>query len=175
MGLFNNLFGDDIANKELPDAADRERFPQDEYGVAYAVTVFEEDISAVESLIEAETETPRTDSPLFEEVFEEELNAVVGEPVEDHSKRIQKTMDVWKSQMESDPDTVWLPIGADTTFRLFLTRCETRAELDDDPFEMPTSIGRVLSLIERCKTAQENDSKLAVLPREHIPLDDTSK
>lgn len=37
--------------------------------------------------------------------------------------------------MESNPDTVWWPIGADSTLCLFLSCCEKRAESKTDPFE----------------------------------------
>lgn len=166
-----SLFGDGIDTENQPSLAEHERFPEDEYGVAYAVSVYDEDISAVYDLLEAEKSTPRTESPLIRGVLEE-IDAPLGDSIEKYRTDIDAIMESWREQMESDPDSVWWPIGADFRFELYLSYCEKRAEGDSDPFELPQTIGRVLSLLERCQTAQDNDAKLALLPREYIPLED---
>ncbi|WP_276299368.1 hypothetical protein [Halorussus lipolyticus] len=171
MSLFDNLFGDETGTENQPSLAEHERFPEDEYGVAYAVSVYDEDISAVNDLLEVEKNTPRTESPLIREVLEES-DIPMGDSVEEYRTDIDGIMERWRDQMESDPDSVWWPIGADIRFELYLSYCEKRAEVESDPFELPQSIGRVLSLLERCQIAHENDAKLAVLPREYIPLEE---
>lgn len=171
MSLFDNLFGNGTDTENQPSLAKRERFPRDEYGVAYAVSVYDEDISAVYNLLKAEKSTPRAESPLIREVLDE-TDIPMGNSVEEYRTDIDEIMERWRSQTESDPDSVWWPIGADFRFQLYLSYCEKRAAADDDPFELPQTIGRVISLFERCQTAQENDAKLAVLPREYIPLED---
>lgn len=171
MSLFGSLFGDGTGTENQPSLADHERFPEDEYGIAYAIPIYEEDISAVYDLLEAEKKTPRDKSSIIRDSVED-ADMPMEDMVEEHRTDIEEMIGVWRDQMESDPDTVWWPINAESSFRRFLLNCEKRAEADNDPFELPQTIGRVLSLFERCQTAQDNDAKRAVLQREYIPLEE---
>lgn len=54
MGLLGDISGDGDETKSQPSLSKHERFPKDEYGVADAVSMHNEDISAIHDLIEAD-------------------------------------------------------------------------------------------------------------------------
>lgn len=169
MGILTDIFGNGGGGGTPPSDQSHDRFPDDEYGPAYAVTVYREDITAVRNLVDTERDTPRMGSRFMQEVLEDANNPMQGS-LEDLAADIREMMDVWERQMETDPSAVWWPVGADTQFELYLSYCDERAELEQDPFERPSSMGRVQSVVDRCLTAQESDANLAVVPNEYIPL-----
>lgn len=172
MGIFDGIFGND-GGPEEPSVHRYEHFPSDSYGPAYPVAVYQEDIMALKELIEAESSTPTLmeQTEFIEEIMEDILDEELIDKAsgDDLSPFVSELVSTWKNQMDSDPSPVWFPVAGDWRLELYLHHCEVRDEQEEDDFQFPDSIGRVHALYSRCKAAQENDSKIAIVPKERIP------
>jgi len=62
---------------------------------------------------------------------------------------IRELIEHWDNQVDEQIGTIWWPIGADTTFRLYLHYLELRADAKDDQFSFPESAGQVHTLVQR--------------------------
>lgn len=166
MGLFDDIFGKGNRD-DSPEVPQTERFPSDTYAPAYSVAVYHEDLVALRRLIEIETSTPTAveQEPLLAEAMDDRVrkNSEEAVPV------ILEVLESWEEQMDCDPSSVWWPVSTDWQFESYLKHCEFRNEQEEDDFEFPEAIGRVHTLLKRCKAAQENDSKLAIVHKDYVP------
>jgi hypothetical protein len=175
MGLFDRLFKSGSTSPSNENSVPQsEHFPKDEYAPAYAVSVSQEDLAAVDDLIASleQSETLSEQSILLSKSGDDPVRESGEELIAD----IQEIMMQWQDQMESNPSSVWWPVGADSRFRSFLYYCEQRDQQDEDEFTFPASIGRVHSLVERCMASQEREdnAKLAIVYKDNVPLNDTT-
>lgn len=171
MGFFDYLFKSSNNPPSTEQSVPRgEHFPKDEYAPAYAVSVSQEDLTALNDLIKylERSETFSEQSILLSELGDDPVRETGDDLIAD----IQEIVTQWEDQMESNPSSVWWPVGADSRFRLFLHYCEQRDQQDEDEFTFPPSIGRVHSLVERCMASQEREdnAKLAIANKENVPL-----
>lgn len=168
MGLFNDIFVNGDPPEE-PNVPRSEHFPSDTYGPAYAVSIYQEDLRALKKLVEAEASSPTSieENAFLKDAIDDELRP--RKSGEELSPFVRDLIETWESQMDADPSAVWWPVASDWRLKSYLHYCELRDEQDEDGFEFPDGIGRVHALFSRCKAAQENDSKLAIVPKEEIP------
>ena len=90
---------------------------------------------------------------------------------------IRELIEHWDNQVDEQIGTIWWPIGADTTFRLYLHYLELRADAEDDQFSFPESAGQVHTLVQRGLSAidDDDDSKLAVVHKRDIPWEEPAE
>jgi hypothetical protein len=90
---------------------------------------------------------------------------------------IRELIEHWDNQIDEQIGTIWWPIGADTTFRLYLHYLELRADAEDDQFSFPESAGQVHTLVQRGLSAMEDDgdSKLAVVHKRDISWEEPAE
>lgn len=180
MGLFKTLFSSSTSNsgQQSKQPGRHEIFSDEKYNVAYAVAVRREELKALEQLLEAD----RNSSTALE--AEPLLRGVIDEMDRDreHSLRLRTSserlvddlrelVEHWDEQIDGQLGTVWWPIGADTTFRLYLHYVEMRADAIDDQFSFPESAGQIHTLVRRGLSVikDEDNSKLAVVHKQDIP------
>lgn len=180
MGLFETLFssstGDSVPQAQQP--GQHEIFPDEEYNVAYAVAARREELRALEQLLETDqtSSTALEAEPFLREIIEEmehdrEYSLRLRTSGEGLVDDIRELLEHWDKQVDGQIGTIWWPIGADTTFRLYLHYLEVRADAEDDQFSFPESAGQVHTLIQRGLSTMEDDddSKLAVVHKRDIP------
>lgn len=186
MGLFETLFNSSSSDSapQAGQPSKHEIFPDEKYSVAYAIAVRREELSALDQLLEADEDspTPLEAEPFLRDIIEDMERD--GEPSlrlrtsgEELVADIRELLEQWNSQVDAQIGTVWWPIGADTTFRLYLHYLEFRAETEDDQFSFPGSAGQVHTLVQRGLSAIEDDdnSKLAVVHRRDIPWEEPTE
>lgn len=183
MGLFETLFssstGDTVPETQQPDQ--HEIFPDEKYNVAYTVAARREEIMALEQLLEADQSSPTAleSEPFLRDAIEDmerdrgsslRLRTSGEELVGD----VRELLNHWDSQVDVQIGTIWWPIGADTTFRLYLHYLEARADAERDQFSFPESAGHVHTLVQRGLSAMEDDddAKLAVVHKRDIPWEE---
>jgi hypothetical protein len=186
MGLFETLFSSSTADS-VPDAKQpdqHEIFPEGKYTVAYAVATRLEELRALEQLLEADQNysTALEAEPFLRDVIEDmeddreysiRLRTSGNKLIDD----VRELLDHWDRQVDGQIGTIWWPIGADTTFKLYLHYLEVRADAEDDSFSFPESAGKVHTLVQRGLSAIEDDddSKLAVVHKRNIPLEEPAE
>ncbi|GAA0217371.1 hypothetical protein [Halobaculum roseum] len=183
MGLFETLFNsstsDHVPQSEQPDQ--HERLPDEKYNVAYPVAARREELTALEQLLESEQDSPTAfeADPFLGDIIED-MEQEEGYPLRlrTSSERlvddVREYLEYWNEQVDGQIGTIWWPIGADTTFRLYLHYLEVRADAEDDQFSFPESAGQVHTLVQRGLTTMEDDdnSKLALVHKRDIPLEE---
>jgi hypothetical protein len=180
MGLFETLFNSSTRDSgpRVQQPSQHEIFPENKYNVAYAIAVRREEIQALEHLLEADQDSPTSleTEPFLQDIIEDmeqdqEYSLRLRTSGEDLVDDIRELLEQWDEQITGQIGTVWWPIGADTTFKLYLHYLEVRAEAEDDQFSFPESAGQVHTLVQRGLSAMEadDDSKLAVVHKRHIP------
>ena len=152
--------------------------------MAYAVAARREELTALEQLLEADQTSPTAleAEPFLQEIIEDmETNGepslrlrTSGEKLVDD---LRELVEHWDNQAEGPIGTVWWPIGADTTFRLYLHYLEVRADAEEDQFSFPESAGQVHTLVQRGLSAMDDDdnSKLAVVHKRDIPWEEPTE
>jgi hypothetical protein len=184
MGLFDTLFSsstrDTVPQAQQP--SQHEIFPEDKYNVAYAVAARREEIRALEHLLEADQTSPTAleVEPFLQDIIEDmerdrEYSLRLRTSGEELVDDIRELIEHWDNQVDEQIGTIWWPIGADTTFRLYLHYLELRADAEDDQFSFPESAGQVHTLVQRGLSAMEadDDLKLAVVHKRDIPWDES--
>lgn len=186
MGLFETLFssstGDTVPQAQQP--SQHEIFPEDKYNVAYAVAARREEIRALEHLLEADQTSPTAleAEPFLQDIIEDmerdrEYSLRLRTSGEELVDDIRELIEHWDNQVDEQIGTIWWPIGADTTFRLYVHYLELRADAEDDQFSFPESAGQVHTLVQRGLSAIEDDddSKLAVVHKRDIPWEEPAE
>jgi hypothetical protein len=186
MGLFENLFsssaGDSVPQAQQP--SQHEIFPEDKYNVVYAVAARCEEIRALKHLLEADQTSPTAleAEPLLRDMIEDlerdqDYSLRLRTSGEDLVDDIRELLAHWDNQVNGQIGTIWWPIGADTTFRLYLHYLELRDDAENDEFSFPESAGQVHTLVQRGLSAMEadDDSKLAVVHKRDIPWDEPTE
>ncbi len=158
-----------------------EKFPRDTYGPGYPIILHEKEIKDIRELLEKEADAPDgwENSPIitrndFEEILEDYTGQSLPSP-EARRDEIRSIIGLWEEQLDSQHDTVWTTIGTGTRFKLYITRCETRAEADDDDFREPSELQTARNILNRIEAVQDNDSKLAIVHRRDLPLEKASE
>ena len=186
MGLFETLFssstGDSVPQAQQP--SQHEIFPEDTYNVAYAVAARREEIQALEHLLETDQTSPTAleAEPFLRDMIEDierdqDYSLRLRTSGEDLVDDIRELLAHWDNQVNGQLGTIWWPIGADTTFRLYLHYLELRDDAEDDQFSFPESAGQVHTLVQRGLSAMEadDDSKIAVVHKRDIPWDEPTE
>lgn len=183
MGLFETLFsssnGDSVLQTQQP--GQHEIFSDEKYNVAFAVAARREELKALEQLLESDQTSPTAleAEPFLRDIIEDmerdrEYSLRIRTSGEELVDDIRELLEHWGRQVDGQIGTIWWPIGADTTFRLYLHYLEVRADSEDDQFSFPESAGQVHTLVQRGLSAMEddNDSKLAVVHKRDIPWEE---
>lgn len=158
-----------------------ERFPSEKYGPGYPIVIDEDELGDIHRLLEIERDTPdgwENSRLLSREDFDETVKQVTGiEPSgpDEYRNRVREIADLWQEQLIDSRDAVWTTVGTDTQFRLYITQCEVRAEAEDDSFEEPPELDTVRAILNRIETVQKIDSKLVMVHRDHLPLDEAEE
>ena len=186
MGLFETLFSsatsDSVPQAQQPGR--HEIFPEEKYTVAYAVAARSEEIRALEHLLEADQDSPTAleAEPFLQDIIEDierdqDYSFRLRTSGEDLGDDIRELIEHWDNQVDEQIGTIWWPIGADTTFRLYLHYLELRADAEDDQFSFPESAGQVHTLVQRGLSTMEDDenSKLAVVHKRDIPWEEPTE
>jgi len=158
-----------------------ERFPSETYGPGYPIVIDEDELGDIYRLLEVERDTPDgwENSPLlsredFDEAFEEVTGIESFDP-DRYRNKIREIADLWADQLVNPRDAVWTTTGTDTPFKFYITQCEARAEADDDSFEEPPELDTARAILDRIKTVQQIDSKLVIVHRDDLPLDEAEE
>ncbi len=158
-----------------------ERFPIHTYGPGYPIVVHQEELNDLIHLLEIESKAldgwDKT-SFLSREDFEEILEDAVGDlsegvpSPEERRDEILEILKLWQEQLTASEDAVWTTIGTDYHFKIYITHCEARAEAEGDDFEEPDELDIAREILGRIETAQDTDSKLAVVHKQDLPLEE---
>lgn len=186
MGLFESLFssstGDPVPQAQQP--GQHEIFPDEKYNVAYAVAARREELMALEQLLEADQSSPTAleAEPFLQDIIEDmerdrEYSLRLRTSGEELVDDIRDLLEHWDKQVDGQIGTIWWPIGADTTFSLYLHYLEVRADAEDDQFSFPESAGQVHTIVQRGLSTMEDDenSKLAVVHKRDIPWEEPTE
>lgn len=156
-----------------------ERFPSHTYGPGYPIVVRREELDDLVRLLERESDAPDSwdNTPLLSrEDFEEVIGDTVGDIAEglpspeDRREEIRDITALWKEQLSGSADAVWTTIGTDHRFKFYITRCEQRAELEDDDFQELEELDTARNILKRIQSAQNSDAKLAIVHKRDLPL-----
>lgn len=186
MGLFETLFSSSPGDSEhQPQQPGRhEIFPDEKYNVAYAVSARREELNALEQLLESDQTSPTAleAEPFLRDIIEDverdrEHSLRLRTSGEELVADIRELLEHWDRQINGQIGTIWWPIGADTTFRLYLHYLEVRADAEDDQFSFPESAGQVHTLVQRGLSVMEDDddSKLAMVHKRDIPWEEPTE
>ncbi|QLH83328.1 hypothetical protein [Halosimplex pelagicum] len=180
MGWIRDLLSlteDSIENERTQQ---EERFPRHTYGPGYPIVVHRQELNDLFHLLEKESEVPdgwESTPFLSREDFEEVIEDVVGDldgeipSPEERRDELRKILELWEDQLNGPEDTVWTTIGTDHQFKYYITHCENRADSEYDEFEEPDELDTVRRIVDRIRTAQDTDAKLAVVDKRHLPLE----
>ncbi|WP_280585081.1 hypothetical protein [Halorubrum sp. Boch-26] len=155
-----------------------ERFPRHTYGPGYPIVVHQQEIDDLRRLLEIEGDAPdgwENDPLLSSEDFDEIIEDVTGfetPPPEARRDEIEEIIDSWQEQLTDSQDAVWTAIGTDYRFKIYIARCEARADVEGDRFEIPPELETAREILERIETAQNTDSKLAIVHKRDLPLEE---
>lgn len=184
MGWIRDLL---TTNNTEPDALEQdsnERFPRDTYGPGYPIVLHRSELEDFFTLLETERDTPDgwEKSPLLDR---DDLRKIANKGTvteggklpspEEQRAEIRRILELWESQLTASTDTVWATVGTSYTLEFYLTRCETRADIDGDEFEVIPEFEAVRAIIDRIETAEDTDSKLAIVHKRHLPLEEPAE
>ncbi|OYR55515.1 hypothetical protein DJ73_02095 [Halorubrum sp. Ea1] len=179
MSWIRDIFISNSSSTNENEATTEERFPRDTYGPGYPIVVDRDELNDLNRLIEIERSAadgwenlPLTSREEFDEIVEEVTGQTPRSP-EKYRNEIQDIVGLWEEQLTHSRDAVWITVGTDTRFKLYIAQCEHRAETDDDSFEEPPELDTARTILERIETVQEVDSKLVIVHRDDLPLDQT--
>jgi hypothetical protein len=153
----------------------------DEYSPVFPIAITSDDLQALEDLIELEAETPRIDGP-GESLIRESLDEVMADATPDGTtwseslaeprERAEAIASAWRAQLRHNPGVVYAPVGLRWRLENFLTVCETRDEMEEDPLEMPdrAAYNTVRLIIERIPEATlDDDTTVAIVNNDVLP------
>lgn len=164
---------DDVAQQR------EERFPSHTYGPGYPIVIHRQELEDLNRLLEIERDAPDIwdSTPLLSrEEFDEIVEDVTGEfggdrlTRDDRRDELYEILGLWEEQLNGSEDAVWVTVGTDFRFEIYITQCEVRAEQEEDQFEEPGELDTAREILDRIQTAQDTDSKLAVMHKRHLPL-----
>ncbi|SEW17243.1 hypothetical protein [Natrinema salifodinae] len=170
MGFLQSILGTPTPPEE-PDSEPTIDLPEDEYAVAYPVSVRQSQLKAFQSVIDAERETPHLDGPgadlvkdALKDTWEETTpgDETLEESIKETRSRAENLIAAWQETHSGEHDVIFLP--ASVTFRLrgFLVSCETRADNDEDPFTLPDEFVDAVSLLKTLRKAEEEKDPVFV-------------
>lgn len=158
-----------------------ERFPSHTYGTGYPIVVRHEELNDLARLLEMEREapdgwdkTPFLSKDQFEDVVNDAVGHIDGELPSPEKRRgeIHEILRLWQEQLIGTEDAVWTTIGTDYQFKFYIQHCEIRADSEEDDFEEPDELDTAREILTRIETAQGTDSKLAVVHKRDLPLEE---
>ncbi|APW99386.1 hypothetical protein CHINAEXTREME_17125 [Halobiforma lacisalsi AJ5] len=158
-----------------------ERFPFHTYGPGYPIAVTRDELDDLAYLFEVESKAPDSwdNSPLLSrEDIEETLEDVVGDiggglpSPEEQREEFGEILELWQEQLSGSKDAVWATEGTDYHLEFYIRHCERRADLEHDDFEEPDELETAREIHARIQATQNDDSKLAVVHRRDLPLDE---
>ncbi|WP_058365105.1 hypothetical protein [Haloparvum sedimenti] len=178
MSWIRDLFPSNRSSVEDSQLEHEERFPSHTYGPGYAIVVHQQEIYDIRSLLELDADapdgweaTPFLTHEDFDKLVEERTGEEVPSP-ESRRDEIREILDSWEEQLTDSRGAVWSAVGIDTRFKLYIARCEARADSEVDSFEVPAELETLRDILDRIETAQNTDSKLALVHKRHLPLDE---
>jgi len=181
MSWIHDLIPSSAPSTEDTQPKREERFPRHTYGPGYPILLHQKEVKDIRRLLEQEANAPDgwDNLPLlsredFDEIVENHTGQSIPSPKERRDE-IRSIVDLWEEQLAASHDVVWTTIGIDTRFKLYITRCETRAEANDDDFEEPPELQTARKILDRIETAQDTDSKLAIVHRRDLPLEEADE
>lgn len=174
MGFLQSLLG----SPEPPDEPDSEPtmdLLEDSYTVAYPVAVRRDQLTAFQSVIDIERNTPPLDGPGADFILESiDTSNGLSTGVDDvdlleRTRRdSEELIQFWQDQLQDDPDVIFLPIGGLYRLRNMLFICETRDDLKENPFTLPDAFVDVLALVKRLQTA-EDEKDVVIVHNDQLP------
>jgi hypothetical protein len=179
MGWIKNLLSSTANTHEDLRPQREERFPSHTYGPGYPIVVHRQELEDLARLLEIESKAPDGwDNTMFlsREDFEDIVDNTVddiggGVPSpEERRGEIGEILELWQNQLTGSEDAVWTTFGTEYRFMIYITRCEARADTEDDSFEEPNELDTAREIFNRIKTAQNSDSKFAIVHKRDLPL-----
>lgn len=176
MGFLQSILG----SAELPDEPEPKPtmdLPKESYTVAYPVAVNRSQLAAFQTVIEIERNTPRLDGPGADFILESmrEAKALSTAEEDEDVDLLERTrqdaeelIQYWQEQVTDDPGVIFLPIGGVYRLRRMLFMCETRADLESDPFTLPDEFVDAVSLLKRLHTT-EDEKESVVVHKDNFP------
>ena len=158
-----------------------ERFPRHTYGPGYPIVIHRQELKDLNHLLEVESEAPDSwdnasllNREDIEEIVEDTLGDIGGglPSPEERRGEIYEIIELWQEQLTGSEDIVWTTVGTDYQFDFYITHCEARANSEADDFEEPDELDTVREIRNRIQTAQNTDSKLAVVHKRDLPLEE---
>lgn len=179
MGLISQLLNDSTTDSEN-HGRDTERFSKENYGVASPVPIYEQELAEIEKLLDIEQNTPDGyDSDFFldREDVEEMFNEMAGVEIpslDEQRQKVRDTVSAWGNQHDGDIDSVWGTGDLEINFRLHIKSLESRINQEHDELEAVSELDTLRDVRARMKRALDDDAKLAVVHKKHLPLQSPS-
>jgi hypothetical protein len=184
MGWIRDLLSSNEDSIEDVQPEREERFPRHTYGPGYPIVIHRQELEDLANLLEMDSKAPDgwDNSPLlsredFEEIVEDQIGDVGGglPSPEERRSEIREIIELWSEQLTGSEDTVWTTIGTDYQLKFYITYCEGRASSDEDDFEETTELDTAREILDRIQTAHDTDSKLAIVHKRDLPLEEPEK
>lgn len=175
MGFLKSILG----SPEPPDEPELEPtmdLPKESYTVAYPVAVNRSQLTAFQTVINIERDTPRLKGHGAELILDslDESGGLSSsdEDEQDFTEQVRRDAEnliqYWQDQITDDPDVIFLPIGGVYRLRRMLILCDERTSLESDPFTVPDEFVDSVSLVKRLQTA-EDEKESVVVPKVNLP------
>lgn len=181
MGLLQSLFGDSSppdSHQQKPEPSID--LPEEEYEPVFPVHVRQSELLAFKQAINADRGTPHIDgagSQMIQEITDsvwrdyDPDDMSLSEKFEENRQRAERVIGAWETEIQADQGVVLLPVGIYFELHQFLVVCESRAENEEDPFELPDNFLEAAQLVKRLKEADRGDAAPSVLAHvDDIPV-----
>lgn len=171
MGLLETMFGRSSPSTVREDGRTYS-LPRDIHGFAFPVAVPRVELEGFRELLEAEADAPALGEgetelrdAVEEALADEEFDADAwADRMREPRERAEPVLETWLSQVEADDDigVVYLPTGTYELLAAFVKLCRRRDDLENDPFELPESVPRAVSLLKRLERASNDQYRVVV-------------
>jgi hypothetical protein len=158
-----------------------ERFPSHTYGPAYPIIIRQHEIETLNRLLRYEErardsidQSPFIDRDEINEIVEAtvgDFSAEIPSP-EERRRELGEVYQHWENQLTAPEDTVWATTRVEFRLNSYIQRCEARTESEHDEFADPKGLDTARTVLDRIQAARNTDSKLAVMHKQHLPLEE---
>lgn len=183
MSWIRNLLSGGASTVDELERDTGERFPRDTYAPGYPILLHRAELEELWVLLESERDAPNQwdnslllDREDFEDILDESLpqGSELPSP-EERRDELQNILQTWEEQLTGSESAVWASIGTEYQLSSYIRRCELRAESDVDEFDECGQLATAREVLDRIETAQDTESKLAIVHKRDLPLEEPAE
>lgn len=178
MSFLQSILGDSSPPVEEEESSEPTiDLPRDEYTAATPIAVRQSRLTAFQTLIEVDRNTPRTGSGYPDSMIET-LNDVWKDSIpgdntweeefEENLNDAESIIEAWYKTVNGEIGVVFATDLILHQLRLILVECEGRAEHEHDPFELPDAFFECVSLLKRLESELETTDPI-LIREERVP------